>query len=100
MQGTLSEIKERDPVLYAEWQAIMTKKEAEIDNKAQSRSGKERWALLKHVSKIGLQLRNKSIDTSWKQNDYVRIYILCFIEWYLTVIFFRLNPLLIPIGKG
>jgi len=59
----------------------MTKKEAEIDEKVQLRTGKERWALLKLVSKIGLQFKNKNMEGPWKNDEDVRGNVLFFCKF-------------------
>lgn len=70
IQGTLEDIKAQDPTLYSEWREIMTKKKAEIDKKIQQKTGKERWKLLRLVSKIGLQ-KHRTNEGKWQQEDEV-----------------------------
>ncbi len=72
IQGTLDDIRSQDPTLYAEWKEIMTKKKAEIDQKTQQKTGKERWKLLKLVSKIGLQ-KHRTNEGQWKHENEVKL---------------------------
>jgi len=58
-QGTLSSIRASDPPLAAEWAALISAKEAELARCAETRTAKERWALLKVVSRIGGQLSRR-----------------------------------------
>jgi len=60
IQGTIQEIQKRDPQLYAEWKEMITKKEAELQKHMETKTAKDRWSLLKLVSKIGLQFKNHS----------------------------------------
>ena len=70
IQGSLADIKVEDPTLHAEWTEIMTKKEAEIQKQQETKTAKERWSLLKLVSKIGLQFKQRNSDAGlWKVND-------------------------------
>jgi len=57
IQGSLKEIRERDPSLHAQWHEMISKKEAELQRQLEAKTAKERWTLLKLVSKIGLQFR-------------------------------------------
>ncbi|CAG7720775.1 unnamed protein product [Allacma fusca] len=70
IQGTLADIKVQDPTLHAEWTEIMTQKEAEIQKQQETKTAKERWSLLKLVSKIGLQFKHRNSEGGiWKVSD-------------------------------
>ncbi|ODN02369.1 ATP-binding cassette sub-family C member 8 [Orchesella cincta] len=71
IQGTLPEIQAKDPECYKEWQEMISRKEQELNIQREARTAKERWTLLKLVSKVGLQFKhNRMADKSgWKTDE-------------------------------
>lgn len=71
IQGTLSEIQSQDPECYKEWQEMISRKEQELHIQRETRTAKERWSLLKLVSRVGLQFKyNRMADkSSWKTDE-------------------------------
>lgn len=72
IQGTLPEIQSRDPQCYKEWQELISRKEKELHIQRETKTAKERWTLLKLVSRVGLQFKyNRMHDKSggWKTTE-------------------------------
>lgn len=71
IQGSLNEIQKSDPECYKEWQEMITRKEQELNVIREAKTAKERWTLLKLVSKVGLQFKqNRNLDKSgWKGDE-------------------------------
>ncbi|CAL8071482.1 unnamed protein product [Orchesella dallaii] len=71
IQGTLPEIQAKDPQCYKEWQEMISRKEQELNIQREARTAKERWTLLKLVSKVGLQFKhNRMVDKGgWKTDE-------------------------------
>lgn len=71
VQGSLSEIQREDPVCYKNWEEMITKKEHELQVQREAKTAKERWTLLKLVSKVGLQFKQTRGDdkSDWRSTD-------------------------------
>lgn len=59
IQGSLPEIKDRDPDLASHWYDLISKKEAELARHLEAKTAKDRWTLLKLVSKIGFRAKRR-----------------------------------------
>lgn len=61
--GTKSSIEDMDPELAEEWRIAYSRRENE--NHSQ-RTAKDRWSLIRLVSRIGINVRNRhASDSSW-----------------------------------
>lgn len=69
--GTKSAIEDFDPELAIEWRKMETKEEDGY--RRVYRTAKDRWSLIKLVSRIGNNAKNKLRDKSWitDQNAHV-----------------------------
>lgn len=69
-QGSLREIEATDRELVHNWRAAMSREALEEKRNARSGAARERWQLLKLVSRIGLQLKHSNIvDGTWQTDE-------------------------------
>ncbi|XP_069691069.1 ATP-binding cassette sub-family C member Sur isoform X2 [Periplaneta americana] len=69
-QGTLAEIESNDGELVRTWRAAMSREALEEKRNARSEAARERWQLLKLVSRIGVQLKQRNItDGTWQTDE-------------------------------
>lgn len=69
-QGTLMDIERKDGALMKAWKAIMTREALEDQNTVKGKTARERWQLIKLVSRIGVQLKQKNIeDGTWQTEE-------------------------------
>lgn len=64
IQGSLSEIQVADPELASHWADLISKKKAELARYISGKTAKERWTLLKLVSKIGFRGKRPTPEDS------------------------------------
>ncbi|CAB3372321.1 Hypothetical predicted protein [Cloeon dipterum] len=67
-QGSLNDIEKKDPDLVTEWRAAMSRQE-ENQKAAKGRTARERWQLVRLVSRIGSQLSKQKVvaqDGTWQ----------------------------------
>ncbi|PSN38190.1 hypothetical protein C0J52_15039, partial [Blattella germanica] len=70
VQGTLSEIEASDSELVRNWRTIMSREALEEKRSARSEAARERWQLLRLVSRIGVQLKQRNIvDGTWQTDE-------------------------------
>lgn len=68
--GSLAEIEASDPELVHMWRATMSKEALEEKRNARSEAARERWQLLRLVSRIGMQLKQRNIvDGTWQTDE-------------------------------
>nr|CAD7459033.1 unnamed protein product [Timema tahoe] len=69
-QGNLSEIESVDPELVRTWKATMSREALEGQRNVGGRTAKERWKLVKLVSRIGVQLKQRNVaDGTWQTDE-------------------------------
>lgn len=69
-QGSLTEIETNDRELVHNWRAAMSREALEEKRNARSEAARERWQLLKLVSRIGVQLKQRNIvDGRWQTDE-------------------------------
>lgn len=69
-QGSLTEIEASDHELVRNWRAVMSREALEERRNALSEAARERWQLLKLVSRIGVQLKQHSVvDGTWQTDE-------------------------------
>ncbi|XP_059488287.1 ATP-binding cassette sub-family C member Sur [Neocloeon triangulifer] len=70
IQGSLNEIERMDPELVSEWRTAMSRQD-EHQKAARGRTARERWQLVRLVSRIGSQLRQKvgTPDATWQSAE-------------------------------
>jgi hypothetical protein len=69
-QGSLKEIEANDGELVRNWRTAMSREALEEKRHARSESARERWQLLKLVSRIGIQLKHRNIvDGTWQTDE-------------------------------
>jgi hypothetical protein len=66
----LNELERKDPDLVADWRSAMSRQE-ENQKAARGRTARERWQLVRLVSRIGSQLRQKVVspDGTWQAGE-------------------------------
>lgn len=60
-QGTLQEIEEKNPNLVKTWQAMISREALEERNVSRGHTARERWHLIKLVSRFGVQFKQRNI---------------------------------------
>jgi hypothetical protein len=69
-QGSLTEIEASNRELVCNWRTIMSREALEEGRNARSQAARERWQLLKLVSRIGVQLKQRSVvDGTWQTDE-------------------------------
>lgn len=69
-QGSLAEIEASDRELVHIWRATMSRETLEEKRNARGEAARERWQLLRLVSRIGMQLKQRNImDGSWQTDE-------------------------------
>jgi hypothetical protein len=69
-QGSLAEMEASDPELVHIWRTTMSREALEEKRNARSEAARERWQLLRLVSRIGLQLKQRNIvDGTWQTDE-------------------------------
>lgn len=73
-QGSLTEIEANDRELVRNWRAAMSREALEEKRNARSEAARERWQLLKLVSRIGIQLKHRNIvDGTWQTDEQAHV---------------------------
>jgi ABC-type multidrug transport system fused ATPase/permease subunit len=73
-QGSLTEIEANDRELVRNWRAAMTREALEEKRNARSEAARERWQLLKLVSRIGIQLKHRNnVDGTWQTDEQAHV---------------------------
>jgi hypothetical protein len=69
-KGYLAEIEASDRELVRSWRAMMSREALEERRHARSEAARERWQLLKLVSRIGMQLKQRNVvDGTWQTDE-------------------------------
>lgn len=69
-QGSLTEIEASDRALVHNWRTMMSREALEERRNARGEAARERWQLLKLVSRIGVQLKQRNVaDGTWQTDE-------------------------------
>ncbi|XP_063225209.1 ATP-binding cassette sub-family C member Sur isoform X2 [Bacillus rossius redtenbacheri] len=69
-QGSLSELEQTERQLVGGWRGAMSREALEGQSCAPGRTAKERWRLVKLVSRIGVQLKQRNVvDGTWQTEE-------------------------------
>lgn len=69
-QGTLKDIESFDKELVKNWRTVMSREALEEKKLSKGHTAKERWQLIKLISRIGMQLKQQSVkDNTWQAEN-------------------------------
>ncbi|KAJ9596446.1 hypothetical protein L9F63_012530, partial [Diploptera punctata] len=72
--GSLAEIEASDSELVKNWKAMMSREALEEKRGVRSEAARERWQLLRLVSRIGVQLKQRNIvDGTWQTDEVAHV---------------------------
>jgi hypothetical protein len=78
-QGSLADIEASDGELVKNWRTMMSREALEEKRGVRSEAARERWQLLRLVSRIGVQLKQRNIaDGTWQTDEAAHVVSLIF----------------------